>query len=102
MYSLVYITAGNKKEAQKIAETLIKERLAACVNFFSISSIYRWKGKVERAKEIAIFAKTKSKLVGKIIKVVKKIHSYEVPCIISLPVKKGDLKFLKWIDGQTS
>ncbi len=100
MLKLIYITASSKKEAGKIGEVLIKERLAGCVNIFPIKSIYRWKGKIMKAAEAGLFVKTKAKLVGKVIKRVKKLHSYEIPCIISLPIEKGSLEFLKWIEKE--
>lgn len=100
-YSLVYITFPTKKEAKRIGQVLVKEKLAACVNIFSIFSIYRWQGKIEKSKEVAIMAKTKAKLVEKVIKRVKKIHSYQVPCIISLPIEKGYQKYLEWIEKET-
>lgn len=100
-YSLVYITAPNKKEAKKIAQVLVKEELAACSNIFPIESIYRWQGKIERAGEFGMFVKTKAKLVEKVIKRVKEIHPYQIPCIISLSIGKGHKKFLKWINEST-
>lgn len=101
MLKLIYITASTKKEAEKIAEVLIKEKLAGCVNIFPIKSIYRWQEKVARTAEVGLFAKTKAKLVGKIIKRVKELHSYDIPCIISLPIEKGLPEFLKWIEKET-
>jgi len=101
MYKLIYITASDRKEAKRIAEVLVKERLVACANFFPVESVYCWKGKVKNNKEIAIFVKTKNKLVNRVIKRVKEIHSYEVPCIISLSIEKGHPKFLKWIEEST-
>ena len=101
MFKSVYITAKDEREAEKIAITLVKERLAACVNIFPIKSIYRWKGEIQREKEVAMLVKTKDKLINKIIKRVKELHSYKVPCIVSLPIEKGYTEFLKWIDEST-
>lgn len=101
MYCLIYIIAPNKKETKRIAGILVKEKLAACVNIFPIESVYRWRGKIEKEKEVGMFVKTKKKLVEKVIKRVKELHSYETPCIISLPIEKGEQKFLKWIDEST-
>jgi periplasmic divalent cation tolerance protein len=100
-FSFVYITAPNKKEATKIAEVLVSEKLAACCNIFKIDSVYWWKGKIEKSKEYGIFVKTKKSLVEKIIKRVKEIHSYSVPCVISLDIEKGNKDFLKWIEKST-
>jgi periplasmic divalent cation tolerance protein len=100
-FSFVYITAPNKKEAKKIVEVLVSEKLAACGNIFKIDSVYWWKGKIERAGEYGIFLKTKRELVEKIIKRVKEIHSYSVPCIISFDIEKGNKDFLNWIEKST-
>ena len=101
MYKLIYITTANEREAKKIAEVLVREKLAACANIFPIESIYRWHGKIEKAKELVMIVKTKTKLVEKVIKRLKELHSYQVPCIISLPIEKGYKKYLKWIDKST-
>ncbi|MBZ9569772.1 divalent-cation tolerance protein CutA [Patescibacteria group bacterium] len=101
MYKLIYITTTNEKEAKRIAEVLVEERLAACVNRFPIKSIYRWAEKIQRESEIALIVKTKDELVDKVIKRVKELHSYEVPCIISISIEKGYSKFLKWVDKET-
>jgi periplasmic divalent cation tolerance protein len=101
VYKLIYITTPTKKEAEKIARVLVKERLAACVNMFPLKSIFRWKGRILKEKEVALVVKSKNKLVSKIIKRAKELHSYEVPCIISLPIEKGLPEFLRWIEKET-
>ncbi len=100
-FSFVYITAPTKKEAKRIAKTLVSERLAACCNIFKIESLYWWKGKIEKSGEYGIFVKTKKSLVEKIIKRVKGFHSYSVPCIISFGIEKGNKDFLNWIEEST-
>lgn len=98
MFSIIYITAGSKEEAGNIGKTLVKERLAACVNVFPITSIFSWKNNIEEALEFVIIAKTRTDKVMDIEKRVKEIHSYEVPCVISFNIDKGSEDFLKWID----
>jgi periplasmic divalent cation tolerance protein len=100
-FNFVYITAPTKKEAKRIADVLVFERLAACCNIFKIDSVYWWKGKIEKTGEYGIFAKTKKNLIEKIIKRVKEIHSYSVPCIISFDIEKGNKDFLNWIEKST-
>mgnify|MGYP000706179356 FL=1 len=100
-FSFVYITTPTKKEAKKIAKILVSEKLAACCNIFKIESLYWWKGKIERAGEYGMFVKTKKNLVEKIIKRVKEIHSYSVPCIISFDIEKGNKDFLNWVEEST-
>ncbi len=103
MNVVVFVTAANKKEAQKIASGLIREKLAACVNIVdSIHSLFRWQGKVDSAKEALLIIKTRRALVDKLIRRVKSSHSYDVPEIIALPVICGDKKYLEWIDESTS
>ncbi len=97
MFSIVYITTGNLEEARKIGRTLIEERLAACVNIFPITSIFRWKDKIDESDEFGMIVKTKSGKVRAIEKRVKEIHSYEVPCVVSLRMDEGSEDYLKWI-----
>ncbi len=97
MFSIIYITAGDMEEAKKIGRALVEERLAACVNIFPITSIFRWKGNIDEAQEFGIIAKTKSEKVKEIEKRVKEIHSYEAPCVVSFRMDEGSADFLKWI-----
>jgi|TARA_B100000945_G_scaffold265027_1_gene224279 periplasmic divalent cation tolerance protein len=93
-----YITCSKKKEAHNIAAFLVKRKLVACANIInSIDSIFLWGGKVKKAKEVLVVGKTMNKNVQKIINSVKKLHSYEVPCVIFFDIKNGNTDFLKWI-----
>jgi len=98
MFSIIYITAGDMAQAHKIGQILVEERLAACVNIFPITSIFRWKDNIDEANEFGIFVKTRSDKVKKIEKRVKEIHSYEVPCVVSLKIDEGSAKYLEWIN----
>ena len=99
MHIVIFITASGKKEARDIAAAIIKKKLAACVNIIDkIESVYRWKGKVERAKETLLIVKTKVSKMPAIIKAVKSIHSYDLPEIIALPITAGESRYLGWID----
>ena len=94
-----YITATNRKEAEQIAKKLLDKKLIACENVISnVNSYFVWKNKVQNSKEIIICGKTTSKNQTKIIKAVKSIHSYSVPCIIFFDIKNGNKDFLKWIE----
>jgi len=97
MFSVIYITAGSMDEAKSIGRELVEERLAACVNIFPITSIYRWKDNIEDAGEFGMIVKTRSDRVKDIEKRVKQIHSYEVPCIVSFKIGSGSEDYLKWI-----
>lgn len=99
-YIVVFITVSSRKESKKITEYLVKNKLAACVNEISkISSTYWWKGKVERSKELLLVIKTKKSVLNKLIKKVKKLHSYSVPEIIALPIINGNKDYLNWINN---
>ena len=98
-----YITCPKKKEANKIAAFLVKKKLVACANIINnVDSIFAWKGKITKASEILIVGKTMNKNIQKIIKSVKKLHSYEVPCVIFFDIKGGNSEFLKWIIKETA
>lgn len=97
MFSIIYITAGSMDEAKSIGRTLVEERLAACANIFPITSIFRWKDKIDEAGEFGIIVKTRTDRVKDIENRVKQIHSYEVPCIVSFKIGSGSEDYLKWI-----
>jgi periplasmic divalent cation tolerance protein len=101
--AVIYMTAGSVEEARKIAEELIDKRLCACVNIFpQIESVYYWNNSVQRGNEIAFIAKTRQSLVPKVIEEVKRLHSYEVPCVVSLPIERGNPHFIQWILDETA
>lgn len=97
----IYITTANEDEARKIGRTLVEEKLAACANVFPIQSVYRWKGEIREEDEVAMFIKTRASLTDRVIKRVKELHSYEVPCIVSFPIEKGNPDYLRWIEEST-
>jgi len=99
MYIVIFVTASGRKEAKRIAAKLITSRLAACVNIIDkIESFFWWQGKLDSAKEALLIIKSKKEKLTKIIKTVKKIHSYEIPEIIALPIIGGDKPYFRWID----
>jgi periplasmic divalent cation tolerance protein len=98
---IVLITAGNEGEAHKIAEFLVDEKKAACVNIVpGVDSLFRWTGRVDSARESLLLVKTRASLLSEIIGLVKGIHSYEVPEIIALPIVGGSEEYLKWLDSE--
>ncbi len=98
----LYVTAANPEEARKIGEALVAERLAACVNILSpMSSIYWWQGQVQRDTEAVLIAKTRAPLIEHVIARVKSLHSYTVPCVVSLAIEEGNPDFLGWIEAET-
>jgi len=98
----VYIVAADRDEAGRIAEALVAEGLAACVNLLgAVESIYRWKGTVERAHEVALIAKTRRALFDRLSARVRALHSYDTPAIVAWPIVAGDAAYLDWIAETT-
>jgi periplasmic divalent cation tolerance protein len=96
---VVLVTCGSAKEARKIARALVEGKLAACVSMVpsAVESIYRWKGKVESAKEFLLVIKTSRRRFTTLQAEVRRLHSYEVPEIIALPIVDGSRDYLSWI-----
>ena len=97
---VVLVTCGSEEEASRIARALVEERLAACVNILGVPvrSIYRWKGRVERAEEHLLLVKTRRGRVKALETAVKRMHSYETPEIIALPIAEGSRRYLGWLE----
>jgi periplasmic divalent cation tolerance protein len=96
---LVFTTAGNQSEAQKIAQELVERRLAACVNIVPrIHSVYRWEGKVESAEEYLLVIKTTQAHSSQVQTTIRELHSYELPECILISVEGGSAEYLKWLD----
>ncbi|WP_372434991.1 divalent-cation tolerance protein CutA, partial [Nitratidesulfovibrio oxamicus] len=102
MAVIVYMTAPNPEEAERIGRILVERRLAACVNVLgSIRSIYHWAGDIQTETETAFIAKTTDALVPALTEAVLQLHPYEVPCVATLPITGGSAAFLGWIDEVT-
>ncbi|MEW6408529.1 MAG: divalent-cation tolerance protein CutA [Nitrospirota bacterium] len=100
---VIFITTSNKEEAGKIANILIEERLAACVNIVErVRSIYRWKGEICDEAESLMVIKTKRGLFDKLSMRVKEVHSYTVPEIIALPIIEGSEEYMNWLITETA
>jgi periplasmic divalent cation tolerance protein len=99
----VYVVTADMAEAERIAEALVAERLAACVNILgAVRSVYRWQGAVERADEVAMIAKTTETLFDALSARVRALHSYDTPAIVAWPIVAGDAAYLDWIVAETS
>ncbi len=100
---LVYLTARTAAQAKRIADALVEEQLAACVNILGpITSVYRWQGRVQRGREIAVLAKTRAALFPRLQKRVCELHDYEVPCVVAVTIASGQPAFLDWLARQTA
>jgi periplasmic divalent cation tolerance protein len=100
-YIQVFTTTEKKEDAEKIAQTLVKERLAGCVQIIgTISSVYRWKNKIEKAEEWLCLIKSEKRLYAELEKTIKGMHQYETPEITSLPIVAGSKEYLQWLDKE--
>jgi periplasmic divalent cation tolerance protein len=98
---VVFVTCSSVSEARRIARAAVNARLAACVNILPgpVQSIYRWKGKVETAREQLLVIKTSRKRLAALEATVERLHSYEVPEFIALPISRGSAAYLSWLDS---
>lgn len=102
-YIVVFATCASKEEADKIANAVVADHFAACVNIIEgVRSIFNWQDRVEDAEEVLLIAKTKAKLLDDLVTVVKEHHSYDLPEIIALPIFGGSQDYLNWIDAETA
>ncbi|MDH5364570.1 MAG: divalent-cation tolerance protein CutA [Dehalococcoidia bacterium] len=96
---VILITTGSEEEAHRIADQLLNQRKAACVNIMPrVDSLFWWQGKLDSAQESLLVIKTKASKLKEITELVKKVHSYEVPEVIALPIVGGNEDYLKWLD----
>jgi len=101
-HSQVVTTAASADEARRIATALVEERLAACVQIVGpIESIYRWQGKVETAAELQCWIKTRRQHYALLEAAIRRLHSYEVPEILAVPIVAGSEAYLKWLTDET-
>jgi len=89
------------EEASRIARALVEAGLIACANFDVTSSVYRWAGRIEEETEVSMICKTQTRLVPDVIKKVKEMHSYELPCITSWELDNGYGPYLDWVKKET-
>ena len=100
---VVLVTAGSATEAEHIAETLVGERLAACVNVVGpMRSVYRWNGAVQRDEEWLLVAKTRAERVAALRRRVRDVHSYDLPETVALSVVDGAPDYLAWVCRETA
>jgi periplasmic divalent cation tolerance protein len=100
---LVITNLPDRATAERIAETLVTEHAAACVNIIAeCTSIYRWQGKIEHAGEVPLLIKTTRAAYPQLESALRKLHPYEVPEIIALPVDAGLPDYLNWVAQETS
>jgi len=99
---MVFTTVASSEEANRLAQALVEQRLAACVQIDGpITSCYRWKDAVETAAEWRLTIKTRAALYDPLEEAIRKLHSYEQPEILALPITAGSTGYMKWIEEET-
>lgn len=100
LIKFIYVTFKNKKEAAKIGKYLVEKQLAKCVNILpTITSIYEWEGKVEKASEVNAIIKIKPSNVKKVTETIKLLHSYSNPCILSIEAHSLSDDYTRWFNS---
>ena len=95
----VYAVFADREEAARIGRAVVDDRLAACVNILGpVHSIYRWKGEVESAEEVAAIFKTTNDGAGALMTRIAGLHSYDVPCIVTWPIDKIVGSYAAWVE----
>jgi periplasmic divalent cation tolerance protein len=98
----VYAVFANADEAERIGRAMVEERLAACVNLLgAVRSIYRWKGAIEAADEVAAIFKTTNRQVGALMTRISALHSYDVPCVVTWPIDKILQPYAQWVEQES-
>ena len=100
---IIFVTAPNEDEARRIADALVNEQMAACVNIVGgVESIYRWQGRVEHDRELLLIIKSRAGRYADLERRVKELHSYTTPEVIAFRIERGSQEYLDWIRDSTS
>jgi periplasmic divalent cation tolerance protein len=100
---LVLTNVPGRAVATELAQALLADRIAACVNIGGpVESIYHWRGRIEKGEEVPVAIKTRSALYSKVEDALRKIHPYDTPEIIAIPIVDGDARYLDWLAAETS
>ena len=97
--SLIITTESNYSNAEKLAKKILDMRLATCISFTQINSMYLWKGEIENSSEVQLNIKTKEKLVDEVFKVLKKLHSYSIPEVVCITASASN-EYKDWLEGE--
>jgi periplasmic divalent cation tolerance protein len=102
-YVQVLTTVGSEQEAEGIATALVEEGLAACVQVVGpVASTYRWRGEIEREREWQCLAKTEARRYDAVEAAIRRLHSYEEPEVLAIPVLAGSRGYLDWVSASLS
>jgi periplasmic divalent cation tolerance protein len=100
---VVLTNMPDRDAALKLARELVAQRLVACVNVLAAcTSVYRWKGEVEEASEVPVLIKTRAGRYDEVETAIRRLHPYELPEIVAVPVTRGLDEYLEWVNGETT
>jgi periplasmic divalent cation tolerance protein len=98
----VYITCKDRDEARRIGRDLVEQRLAACANVLAgMNSFYWWQDQLQDDEEAVLIAKTRADRMEDLVARVRALHSYDLPCVVGLPIADGNPDYLQWIRDET-
>ncbi|MBD2629595.1 divalent-cation tolerance protein CutA [Trichormus variabilis] len=101
-FIFVYVTCKDRAEALNVGKAVVEARLAACANIIDgMDSIYWWNGELQVEKEAILIMKSRRDLFTELTEKVKLVHSYEVPCVVALPIENGNRDYLNWLMTET-
>jgi periplasmic divalent cation tolerance protein len=101
-FIFVYVTCKDRTEALNVGKAVVEDRLAACANIIDgMDSIYWWQGELQVEKEAILIMKSRRDLFAELTAKVKSVHSYEVPCVVALPIEAGNEDYLNWLMAET-
>lgn len=100
-HASVYVTCPDEETARRIAAALLERRLVACANLLPVTSLYRWEGRLEEAREVAMFLKTTRARVDEVVRAVAELHPHDVPCAVAFPLDGGHAPYYAWVDAET-
>ncbi|WP_166830104.1 divalent-cation tolerance protein CutA [Thalassoroseus pseudoceratinae] len=97
-----YVTAPDHETAVRIGRAIVEDRLAACANVIDgMTSVYRWNDQIEESSEVVLILKSTADLTTSLTEQVRKLHPYDCPCVVTIPIQGGDAEFLEWISQET-
>jgi len=100
--TITFVTCRDARQGRRMAETLVRERLAACVTLVpGVTSIYRWEGKLERSRECLLVIKSRGALSRRLVARVKELHTYSVPEVVTVRIASGNPAYLRWVREST-
>lgn len=101
-YLVVLVTASSDVQARRIAKKLLQNKLAACVNFVPVESMFVWRGEIQEEEEVLMIIKTRIEVFDELMSAVRSIHTYDTPEIIGMPIVMGSNDYLRWIADEAT